>query len=101
MVMETSYKSIDDVLLHNKQLAISRLKEMGGEKTFCKGIDDVHGDEPYVLMDLGGGDIEDCLVKAVRLTDVDTLEMYLPILEFWFPLDWALGATENNVYELI
>ena len=93
------------VLQENKEEAINELKKSGCSVIFNSNGDDAElyptGEEPYILIDEGDGEIADLMVSKVRLSEKYGIEVYIPRHKEWHPVCWALGYTENNVYECI
>lgn len=92
-------------LQENKEEAINKLKNIGCSSIFNSNGDEAesypNGEEPYILIDEGDGEIADLMVSKVRLSEKYGIEVYIPRHKEWCPISWALGYTENNVYECI
>lgn len=97
--------NLNKAVNENKEEAIKKLKELGCSIIFNTSGDDAewypNGEEPYILIDKGDGEIADLMVTKVRLSDDYGIEVYIPSIKEWCPISWALGYTENNVYECI
>lgn len=98
-------KSIDDIIVQNKQEALSLLKSHGGHIIF--GSDDDSEDYeddvmcPWVLICTRHDGIADLQATEVRVDGNDNMEIYIDDWGEWVNVNECLSTTANNVYAAI
>ena len=92
---------IREAVYSNEKEAKALLKEKGVGMLICQDIGEICGDEPYVLVDLGDGEIRDYLVMGVNYDEVADCIMMKLQDNNWYVSTEALGYTDNNLYEYI
>ena len=90
--------NIRKIIKANKEEAIRILQDNDGRLNFDIAL---NVDNPWVVIDIGDGELFDAEVEAAELNEKGDIELEFCNIGYTITVSEAIGYTENNVYEAI